>query len=446
MRSSMRTFRQRCRLMVGLVLMLTVLGARLTAGGQELPAPEAWTALNQGDAAKAASLFRAAIERSPRDPILHFGAGWAAYALGRNDAAMSSLRRALEFDATFVQAASLLGTVAYASSDLDLAIRSMEKAAALAPRDPRIRQQLEAWRKESALHARLDERPTVRFRVLFEGTTQQALGARVSQVLESAYWTIGKTLNSYPAEAMTVVLYTNKQFQDVTRAPAWAGGAYDGRLRLAVGGAMRTPGALDRVVRHELVHAMIANVAPRNVPTWVNEGLASVLESTDRTWVRKVLNATGEVFLLEDLEDGFSHLGGQDALVAYAESAVAAEILCERLGPNLGVFLQMVGGGHTVDQALGNLNVRPEASTPSGAAASGCAEHSRYNRAGCFVRRAPIPPGCASFSLPPRRSGSCRSGSACHTRMRVPTNRSPSASPARSSTASSIPVSSTGPR
>jgi hypothetical protein len=32
----------------------------------------------------------------------------------------------------------------------------------------------------------------------------------------------------------------------------------------------------------------------------------------------------------------------------------------ERLGPNLGLFLQMLSTGHTTDQALSTLNVRPE--------------------------------------------------------------------------------------
>jgi tetratricopeptide (TPR) repeat protein len=331
------------------------------AGQRELPAPEAWEALDRGDAGRAASLFREALDRSPRNPLLHFGAGCAAYLLGRYDASIASLKRALEFDATLVQAAALLGTVAYANSDLDLAVRSMEKAAALSPADARIRQQLDRWRKESSLHASFDQRPGVRFRVLFEGTAQQALGERVSRVLEEAYWSIGKALNSYPGEPLTVVLYTNKQFQDITRAPAWAGGGYDGRIRLPVGGALRKPAALDRVVRHELVHAMIAHAAPRNVPTWVNEGLASVLESPDRRWVETVMNGTSEVFPLEDLVEGFDQLNGAEALVAYAESAIAAEILSQRLGPNLGVFLQMLGSGHTVDQALSTLNVRPEA-------------------------------------------------------------------------------------
>lgn len=342
------------------VLLLT-LGGEVAAWGQsELPAPDAWQALNRGDATKAASLFREALDRSPYNPILHFGAGWAAYALGRYDAAASALKRALEYDPSFVQAATLLGTVAYANSDLDLAIRSMEKAAALNPNDPRIRRQLDEWRKESTVHAGLNERTTVRFRVLYEGTKQQAIGDRVSSVLESSYWTIGQQLNSYPGEALTVILYTNKQFRDITRAPAWAGGGYDGRIRLPVSGALRAPAALDRVVRHELAHAMIAHVAPRNVPTWVNEGLASVLESSDRAWVKKALARTTEVFALEDLSDGFDHLNGAEALVAYAESAVAAEILCERLGPNLGIFVQMVGSGHTPDQAMSTLNVRPE--------------------------------------------------------------------------------------
>ena len=356
----MRRQQRTIRLFLCCGFLLTLFGARL-AGGQEMPAPEAWAALNEGNHTRAASLFREALERSPRNAALHFGAGYTAYALGRNDAAISSLKKALEIDPSFAQAAALLGTVAYANSDLDLAIRSMEKAATLAPRDGRIRAQLDQWRKESAVHSSLTERPGLRFRVLFEGTQQQALGVRVQQVLESSYWSIGKTLNSYPGETLTVVLYTNKQFQDITRAPAWAGGGYDGRIRLAVGGAMRTPAALDRVVRHELVHAVIQHVAPRNVPTWVNEGLASVLEGSGTAWVSQTLARTKEIFPLEDLADGFEHLDGREALVAYAESAVAAQVLVERVGPNLGVFLQMLGGGHTVDQALSTLNVRPEA-------------------------------------------------------------------------------------
>jgi len=326
-----------------------------------LPAPEGWAALERGDAARAATVFREALDRRPRDPALHFGAGYAAYQLGRHDAAISALKKALEFEPRFIQAAALLGQVAYDRGDLDLAIRSMEKARALAPGDPQIAEQLERWRRESAVHEKLEVRPSVRFRVLFEGSAQRAIGERVTQILESAYWSVGQTLNSYPSETLTVVLYTERQFQDITRAPSWADGEFDGRIRLAVGGALRSPGALDRVVTHEFVHAAIASVAPRGVPAWVNEGLASFLDSSDQSWVARSLASTNTRIPLGQLDDGFARFDGQLAAIAYAESAVAARLLTERLGPNLGVFLQMLGTGHTVDQALSTLNVRPEA-------------------------------------------------------------------------------------
>jgi tetratricopeptide (TPR) repeat protein len=328
---------------------------------QELPAPEGWAALQRGDAAKAASIFREELERSPRNAALHYGAGYAAFLLGRLDAAIAALKTALDLEPRSVQAAALLGQVAYARGDLDLAVRALEKALALAPGDPELTEQLNRWRRESSVHGQLEERPGVRFRVLFEGTAQRAVGDRVASVLEEAYRNVGRTLNSYPSETLTVVLYTEQQFQDITRAPAWAGGGFDGRIRLAVGGALRSPRALDRVVRHEFVHAAIASMAPRNVPTWVNEGLASYLEASDQSWAARSLAAADRLLPPEALDGDFGRFDTLTALVAYAQSAVGARLLVEQLGPNLGVFVQMLGSGHTVEQALSTLEVSPEA-------------------------------------------------------------------------------------
>jgi tetratricopeptide (TPR) repeat protein len=327
---------------------------------REIPAPAAWEALERGDAATAAGLFREALDRSPRNPLLHFGAGYAAHLLGRTEAAIASLKRAIEYNPRFVQAMLMLATVAYASADLDLAIRTLEKAAAIAPNDGRIRQQLEQWRGESAVHERLDERPGIRFRVLYDGSADKAVGDRVSTVLERVYWDIGRALNTYPSETLTVVLYTKRQFRDITRAPAWAGGGYDGRIRLPAGGALRSPAALDRVLTHEFVHYAVATAAPRGVPTWVNEGLASWLEGSDRAWVQRALRAASELIPLDDLDGGFGGMDSGTALVAYAESHVAGQLLCEKLGPSVGTFLQMLGSGHTVDQALSTHGVQPD--------------------------------------------------------------------------------------
>ena len=346
-----------------LALMLLASAQHITAATSQqpaLPAPDAWAALDRGDAEKAAGIFREELERSPGNAVLHYGAGYAAFTLGRTDAAISSLKHAIECNPRFVPAMVLLSQVAYQAADLDLAVQTLERAAALVPRDRRIAQQLDEWRREAALHGRFEERSTARFKVLFEGAAEKAIGDQVAAVLESAYWRIGKTLNTYPSQTLTVILYTNRQFQDITRAPAWAGGGYDGRIRLPVGGALRSPKTLDRVVTHEFVHAVIHDAAPAGAPTWVNEGLASYMESTDRTWVPEVLRKANGRIPIEDLADGFDRFDGATALLAYAESLVAGQLLCERLGANLGPFLQMLGNGHTVDQALSTHNVQPE--------------------------------------------------------------------------------------
>jgi tetratricopeptide (TPR) repeat protein len=323
-------------------------------------APEAWSALERNDAERAAALFSEALTQHADDPVLHFGAGSAAYALGRSGPALSSFRRAVELDQRFPEALVMLGRVAYDRGDSQLAIRSMEQAAALRPRDRDVRELLDRWRRESSVHNSYIEKPAEHFRILYEGGTQQAIGDRVARVLEREYSRIGKTLNSFPAETLTVVLYTNREFQDITRSPSWATGHYDGRIRIAVGGTV-TSHDLDRVVTHELVHAVVASAAPRPVPAWLNEGLASYLESSDHAWASYVLRKATTIVPLDALVRGFSGLDEQAALVAYAESAIAAEILCGLLGSNVGNFLKLVGNGSSIDQALLEFQIQPDA-------------------------------------------------------------------------------------
>ena len=182
-------------------------------------APEAWAALERHDADEAASLFRLELQQRPRDPMLHFGAASAARALGQSSSALSSLKKAVELDPEFVEALTLLGQVAYEGGNGDLAIRSLEKASTLRPRDRRLAELLARWQRESSVHNSYLEKPAGHFRILYEGSAQQAIGDRVASVLESGYTSIGRTLNSYPSETVTVILYTNREFQDITDRP-----------------------------------------------------------------------------------------------------------------------------------------------------------------------------------------------------------------------------------
>ena len=339
---------------------LAVAVALTRAPRREMVAPEGWAALANKQPDRAAAIFATALDQHPRDPVLHFGAGAAAYAQGRTKAALTALRTAIEIDPDLDEAQELLGRVAYDLGDNALAIRAMERAVAARPRDRIIAELLDRWKAESKAHGSYIEKPAEHFRILYEGSTQQQIGARVSQVLEAEYVRIGRLLNAAPAAPVTVVLYTDQAFRDITRSPTWAAGHYDGRIRVAVGGSY-APGDLDRILTHELVHAMVASAASRRVPAWLNEGLATYFESSHRGWIPQVLRRASERHTLDALDRGFDGFDEQAALVAYAESATAVEILHGRLGSNLGAFLKLVGSGASLDRALLEFQFQPDA-------------------------------------------------------------------------------------
>lgn len=359
----MRSKRAASRLLTERSMLQFLLAATLLLGGaQDMPqgaSRTGWEAIQRGDGEKAASAFREALAANPRDALALAGAGMAAHMLGRDDVAVRSLKRALEVNPDYAYAALLLGQVAYAQGDLDLAIKSFERVVKISPGSPGIYQQLEAWKKEAALHDGFVSRPGLRFNILFEGPAQQPIADRVTAVLETAYARVGKALNAYPPETVTAILYTQEQFHDITKSPSWAAAAYDGRIRIPVLGALRVPGELERVVTHEFVHAVLQSIAPRGVPTWLNEGLATYFEPVSHAWLEQRLRAAPATIPLARLEERFGELSGDEAVLAYAESLVAARVLVERLGANFPVFLGYVGNGTTVEQSLLLFNISP---------------------------------------------------------------------------------------
>lgn len=318
-----------------------------------------WQALQAGDGDRAATVFREALTQDPRDPTLHFGAGIAAHLLGHETDAMQSLRRALQLEPRLIDASALLGEIERHEGDIDAAIRTYEQALARAPGNPSLRARLDDWRKESAVHDTLEQWSDHRFSVVFDGQVNRALGKRGFDVLDAAYWRIGKAIGAYPSDRIVVTLYSEQQFRDITHAPAWSDGLFDGRIRVPVKGAAQNLPQFDRVLAHELTHAMVSSLANRGVPGWLHEGLASYFEPRDPALAVRRLKAMGAVVPLANLQAGFSGLGAAEAVVAYEMSLVAADVLVKRLGTYTAILLEYLGKGQTFDESLSLVGVAP---------------------------------------------------------------------------------------
>jgi tetratricopeptide (TPR) repeat protein len=335
--------------------LLLALLAFLPLGAQSDAARQAWEqglqAIKAGEGERASGIFRQALEYHPSEGLLHFGAGIAAHVLGRTDDAVRSLKRALELSPRLTDAAKLLGEIQYSVGDVDEAIRSYEHALSQRPGDLEMRERLEAWRKESSVHRGLTQRNDGRFSIVFEGRTDSELAERAVATLDAAYWRIARAIGAFPPNSITVTLYTEQQFRDLTRAPEWSSGLYDGRIRIPVKGARQNLRQFDRVLAHELTHAMVTSLAPRGVPAWLHEGLASFFEPQDTASAVKVLSVTGPV-PVDVLLQGFSRLDQRQAAAAYAESLLLADVLMRRAGTRMGIVLQSLDRGQTLQDSL----------------------------------------------------------------------------------------------
>jgi tetratricopeptide (TPR) repeat protein len=318
-------------------------------------AEKGFDALQHGDTDKAAAIISEALERHPRDPQLLFGSGVVAQLQGRDRDAIALLTQALDIEPRLVTASTILGELLYRRGDVDLAIAMYERALPDAPAAvaDAMRQRLDAWKQEASLPQSHEAMKDDRFTISFDGPVQQQLAARATRVLDAAFWRTGKTLGSYPSAPIHVILYSEKQFHDITGAPEWSAGSFDGQIRIPVGGAARSLAAFDRVLTHELTHAMLKSIAPRNLPAWLNEGLAMYCEGRDGAASERRLAAAHLFVPLAVLRTSFMRLNAAQAQVAYEESAFAARALIDRIGPSgLAQLLQDLDAGQTIEESV----------------------------------------------------------------------------------------------
>ena len=320
------------------VMVVMVLLAPVAASAQRAPAAieaiadEADQAFEEKRFGDALEAFTKAVNLAPEDASLWFGKGLSAFMLGQNDVAEAALTRALKLKPRMVQAAILLGELQYQAGRVADAVATYESIVPYAANDRRLIARLEQWRKDSRFSARLYTSRGAHFRVLFEGPADDAIARRAVEYLESAYSRVGSALAVHPTNTITVVLYTLQQFHDITRAPAWAGGIYDGQIRVAVKDALSQPEELERVLVHEFVHALVAQVGGRSVPFWLNEGLATAQEPGGKEWAASMLADADGHPALDQLHGSFSKLDPSDVAVAYAQSTLAVQRLLDMRG------------------------------------------------------------------------------------------------------------------
>ena len=303
--------------------------------------------------ADALAAFTEAARLMPRDATLHFLAGYSALMLGQLGQAQAPLTRALELNPKLTDASTALSLVLYRQGKVGEAVRVLEVGLKHAPDDRDLKDLLAKWRPELNLQSGMYETRGAHFSVLFQGPADDLTARRIVELLEDAYWRIGQALSTYPSETISVVLYTQEQFNTTGGAPDWAGALYDGRIKIPTKGALQRPDELKSSLAHEFTHAVVAQLTGTAAPVWLNEGLAEVMESDDFSRVERVLSQYPRRVPHSRLERHFDGLSNDDLALAYAQSAMAVKKMIELRGvPGVVTLLQALGRGVRFDAAF----------------------------------------------------------------------------------------------
>lgn len=182
------------------------------------------------------------------------------------------------------EALARLALEEYGRGEGERALERLGRARELAPAREDLRALHERWSAASAAEEELWGYESDHFELAFDAQRTDLLyGAQdVLDVLELGYHELALFFDARPVEdgraKVRVVITDRAGFARATGLGEWAGGAYDGRIRIPVADLGRERAGLARVLRHELAHVFVHALAPGGAPGWLNEGLCQWLE------------------------------------------------------------------------------------------------------------------------------------------------------------------------
>ncbi len=313
--------------------------------------PEIAAKMRDGNAALAARDFDTAalrfyevVQAEPDAPGPRVGYAVSEMALGRDAMALPVVLNGLTRDPGAAELHEVLGELRDREERVDDALACWREAFRLAPSD-RVREKIVKAERELAAGRDYAFTAAAHFNLRYDGALEQDLVASLTDFLEDRYSDLALTYRHAPSQPITVLLYPRQAFRDVTHAGTDVAGLYDGKIRVPLGGLTRLDPDAQRVLTHELTHAIVQLKTRGNCPRWLHEGLAQIAEP--RALRRADLEQLART-VRADLPSTWP-----DAAFSYPAALAFTRFLEARRGFDLLVaVLDRLGDGETPDAAL----------------------------------------------------------------------------------------------
>jgi len=301
----------------------------------------------------------AALELRGEDANLYAYTASLCLKTGDLMSAEGMLLSALDIDPEHKDGHLLLGEVYYRSGSLSEAIAEWRFILERDPSSKRARERLDKAERELKVEKDFVTAYNRRHFVINRDPERFEEESRtVLDILEKAYYSIGRDLRHFPRNPVQVLLYSSAQFSEATRVNPHIAAVYDGKIRVGLSGRDYDDESLERILRHEYTHVIVRALTSGNTPFWFNEGLAQYeSEELDENKRRAISDAlvSGELIPLKDLDATHIDFGGNGARMrlAYLEGFAAVDYLRRRFTRrHLFDFMYMLAQQYDTETAL----------------------------------------------------------------------------------------------
>jgi tetratricopeptide (TPR) repeat protein len=298
------------------------------------------------DLRESGEAFQEGRRYNDEDVRLWQGEAMVRFKQGRYAEAASLIDQAIGIDPQSANLHRLLGQTYYADGRMAEALDALTVSASLGG-GVEVDKLLEKVRREWQVEQEMGQESRGHFQLSFvDGKHAADMASSVLEILEEAYAELGSDLAYFPEVRVPVLLYLKRDFSAVTNSPDWAGGVYDGKIRLPVGGMQYMSDQLSSVLYHEYMHVIVHFMANRRAPVWLNEGLAEMSGRRRYTPSSNHLQAVTQDDQLdwETLAKPFSKLPVDKVPLAYEQSYSLVSFMVDRYGwHKISELLERVG-------------------------------------------------------------------------------------------------------
>lgn len=292
----------------------------------------------------------------PNDSDIAIKAATAYQKIENTIAAISTLQEFTERNPGDAKVNATLAKLLYLNGNLAESKYYITRSLEISPDDKKNQEFLAKLDKETCVEATTNSYSGKHFELACPDSFSEDWAEDLLEQLENAYEEVGNKLNFYPEQKAQVVLLQTDDFKMVHDLPDWAGGVYDGKIKLPVPTNIQ-PRALKGAILHEYAHHVIYLASSGNCPIWLNEGLAQVFEKNSEELPEIPENQNEGSINLHEINSGFrQHPNRAEAAKLYRLSFNSTCKFIEEYSWNhVAEILQLLALGKTFNEATNEI-------------------------------------------------------------------------------------------